>query len=166
VVSILNNQKKWLFWFIVGFLVLFFSSVLYYHHIQSPFEKMRQRAIQLVKEDGTITKVDKVSFSAYEKKHVIVFGRDEDNQKMIAWVTGKEVYVESLENGISKLRVKQIVKMLYPNAVILHVVPNIWRDEYVWEIMYKDTHASNALSYYRYYRFSDGKLLAYYALHR
>ena len=160
-----NRSRLWLY-IILGFIFVVLSAIAYYHHIQAPFERMRKEAIKLVRAESTIVEVSRVEFASFEKKHLIVFGQDEDNKKIIAWITGKEIYWDYESSGVSVSKVENIVRGLYPDVQFQHIVPNIWRDEYVWEVLYKESDAEGERSYYRYYRFTDGVLLAYYALHK
>jgi uncharacterized protein YpmB len=160
-----NRSRLWLY-VSIGLIVIVLSGILYYHHIQAPFEQMRVKAIKLARAESTIVKVNRVEFASYENKHLIVFGQDEDNKNIIAWITGNDIYWDYESSGVSVTKIENIVRGLYPNVQFKHIVPNIWRDEYVWEVLYKENNAEEGRSYYRYYRFSDGELLAYYALHK
>lgn len=160
-----NRSRLWLY-VVVGCIAIAIAGVAYYQHIQAPFEKMREKAIVLARAESAMVQVDRVEFSSFENKHIIVYGQDEDNKKIIAWISGKEIYWDYESNGVSVNQIKNIVRGLYPNVQFQHIVPNIWRDEYVWEVLYKESSAEGERSYYRYYRFLDGKLLAYYALHK
>jgi uncharacterized protein YpmB len=160
-----NRSRLWLY-LIIGVIAIGLSGIAYFNHIQAPFKQMRDQAIKLTRAESTMVQVNHVEFSSFEKKHMIVYGQDEDNKKIIAWVTGKQIYWDYESSGISIEKIKNIVRGLYPNVQFQHIVPNIWRDEYVWEVLYKESSAQGERSYYRYYRFSDGSLLAYYALHK
>ncbi|HEX7057065.1 MAG TPA: DUF5590 domain-containing protein [Bacilli bacterium] len=106
-----------------------------------------------------LQKVDDTDWFNGDKSYTIIFGRDADNRRIIAWVSDTDVHMEYADEGISRKQAENLVKAETPKAVIIRAVPGVLNDTYVWEVYYKANIEGATKYFYAYYRFADGKRL-------
>jgi uncharacterized protein YpmB len=160
-----NSRKKWTRTFLIVIFFAILTSLIYINHIEAPLDLAKHRAIRLAKKKEDLVNVQRVVFSAYEKKHTIIFGQDSYGKDEVIWVTGKKVHAEYTELNTTEKYIRNKLLKTYPKAQITRVVPVIWRDIYAWEVYFQAQPGEHVRKQYNYYQFSDGKLLASYLLH-
>ncbi|MDF2724335.1 MAG: hypothetical protein K0Q59_4010 [Paenibacillus sp.] len=131
--------------------------VFFYRSIHGEQWAIRDAAIQTVTSQTYMATVDRVEPFIGEKPYMIVFGKDPDGQKAIAWVDGSNARMKYESSGVSEDDVRQTVMALNPDNDIKRVLPGILNDTYVWEVLYnREEQDGSTRYYYGYYRFDNG----------
>ncbi|MCA1063153.1 DUF5590 domain-containing protein [Rossellomorea sp. AcN35-11] len=150
-------MKKWIT--IISLLTIVLgitASVILYQVSRNPLDIQAENAESRIKEETTIVEIEKTSFYNGSDSYVVVTGKNDQNEKVIAWVPKKngKIIEEKWADGISKDQAinklndeKQPKKLLSVRLGYESVGP-------VWEMTYLDQ--QDNLNYF-YLLFSTGE---------
>ncbi|MGE6752297.1 DUF5590 domain-containing protein [Rossellomorea sp. NPDC071047] len=150
-------MKKWISIIALLFIVLgITASVVLYQVSRNPLDNQAEKALNRVKSETAIVEVENTSFYNGSKSYVVVTGKDDQNEKLVAWVPNKKgkIIEKKWADGISKEQAinklndeKQPKELLSVRLGYESVGP-------VWEITYLDQ--QDNLNYF-YLLFSTGE---------
>ncbi|MGM0751228.1 MAG: DUF5590 domain-containing protein [Bacillota bacterium] len=150
-------MKKWIKIIALLFIVLgITASIVLYQVSRNPLNNQAEKALDRVKTETAIVDVESTSFYNGSKSYVVVTGKDDQNEKLVAWVPNKkgEIIEKKWADGISKEEAinklndeKQPKELLSVRLGYESVGP-------VWEITYLDQ--QDNLNYF-YLLFSTGE---------
>ncbi|NNU90470.1 copper amine oxidase [Anoxybacillus sp. CHMUD] len=148
---------------LIAFVCLLFTALfLYidaYSDAVSSKNESEQRAMKQAEKQGIIH-IDDVYTYRGSDVYVIVIGKNDEGEQMIAWVTekGKIVDVRKASEGITKQQAQSSIKTYHPKEVV-SVKLGMEKGIPLWEITYIDER--DRYSFY-YVRFEDGAFLKRY----
>ncbi|KFZ41876.1 copper amine oxidase [Anoxybacillus flavithermus] len=153
------NVKKIVIAFVC---VLFAALALYidaYSDAISSKNESEQRAMKQAEKKGIIHITDVYTYRGSDV-YIIVIGKNDKDEQMIAWVTekGRVVDVRKASEGITKQQAQSSVKPYHPREVV-SVKLGMEKGVPLWEITYIDER--DRYSFY-YVRFEDGTFLKRY----
>lgn len=150
-------MKKWITIISLLFIVLgIAATVVLYQVPRNPLDNQAEKALNRVKNETAIVEVENTSFYNGSKSYVVVTGKDDQNEKLVAWVPNKKgkIIEKKWADGISKEQAinklndeKQPKELLSVRLGYESVGP-------VWEITYLDQ--QDNLNYF-YLLFSTGE---------
>lgn len=145
----------------IVFLAAVVGCLQYYRFIQKPVWAEQSAARQIALQETAMVQADKAAVFHGENVYRIVFGKDAEARRMIVWVgeDAETVHAAYEDEGISSRQVIEVWRARYPKAKLLHAVPGVYHDRYVWEIFYRMKEDQGMRYYYDYYLFEDGEKL-------
>lgn len=165
VYSRMSRPKKFLWISITVFVVVIIGLAFFYASVQKDYFADRDKASQIAKEQLGLRTVTRVESSYGDEAYHIVFGTDNSDRPIVAWVSDTIFFSEFAEGAIQEAEVRAKVLQLEPSAKFLRVIPNRVQNVNVWEAYYKKVDENGDPSYYyTYYRFSDGEYIDTYKL--
>ncbi|CAM2796376.1 DUF5590 domain-containing protein [Paenibacillus sediminis] len=149
----MKNNRKWIWLAVVILLLALFGIYRYYIYTQQDEWNKEDAAIIRAKKETQLVSVTKTQKSVWDDVYYIIYGKNAAGQNMIVWVSSTQVHAELQQNGVSAKDIKAKVYNELPGIRIVHLIPSVFEQQYVWEVFYKDDDHYN----YRFYRFSDGQ---------
>lgn len=154
-------MKKWLL--ILGLSIIFLSLFIIstYQSAISPLTKKKNHAEDLVVNQGYMKKVTGSDYFNGKENAVVIYGIDDSDDKVIAWVQDGNVIVRKKSEGLTKSDiVKQVVNEKHPKEI--HKVKlGIENKIPLWEVVYID---QNGRYNFYYASFENGELLKRYSI--
>ncbi|MGG3913656.1 DUF5590 domain-containing protein [Rossellomorea vietnamensis] len=150
-------MKKWITIIVLLFLVIGISaSVLVYQLSRNPLDHQRDLALKRVEDETAIVKVEDTSFYNGSKSYVVVTGKNEQREKLVAWVPDKKgkIIEKKWANGITKDQAINKLNDEKKPKELLSVRLGYESVGPVWEMTYLDQ--QDNLNYY-YLLFSTGE---------
>ncbi|PFG05940.1 DUF5590 domain-containing protein [Bacillus sp. es.034] len=150
-------MKKWITIIVLLFLVIGISaSVLVYQLSRNPLDHQRDLALKRVEDETAIVKVEDTSFYNGSKSYVVITGKNEKREKLVAWVPDKKgkIIEKKWANGITKDQAINKLNDEKKPKELLSVRLGYESVGPVWEMTYLDQ--QDNLNYY-YLLFSTGE---------
>lgn len=150
-------MKKWITIILIAFVLIGGTSAfLIYKNSRSPLHKQSEAAIDRVKEETGITKIEDTSFYNGTKAYSVIIGKDDGGKKKVAWVPeGKGKIIErDWDGGISKEEAVNKLRSEIEPKELLSIRLGYESVGPVWEITYLDD--QEQLNYF-YMLFSNGE---------
>ncbi|TMU86787.1 peptidase [Bacillus sp. BHET2] len=150
-------MKKWLLIIALGFLVIGTGvSILLYQVSRNPLDRQAEKALSRVENETTIVEVQNTSFYNGSKSYVVVTGKNEQNEKMVAWVPNKngKIIEKKWADGLSKDQALNKLRDEKQPKEVLSLRLGYESVGPVWEITYLDN--QDNLNYF-YLLFSTGE---------
>ena len=160
----MKKKTKWILLTISGFLLILLAFQIYYSYVMADSWTEEKAAITAAQQHGGLMKTDRTYKSVWDKESIywVITGQDADNQEIMVWVKFSEenkpaggsetVHSEPISGGLSEAQMRTQIKTDLPGAEIERLVPGMYENEYVWQLLY---HLNNETKY-RFYRFQDG----------
>jgi uncharacterized protein YpmB len=158
--------RHWI-WF-ACFVILFAAAACFFAYttVQRPLWNQESRAVRAALRETPMEHAERTALSHGERAFVIVYGLDEEEKSLIAWVGEEGVeHFAYPEEATSEEEIAERWRAAHPEARLIRIVPGMLRGEYVWEVYYdQKEEPKGSRKYYDYYRFEDGDLLTTYTL--
>ena len=153
-------------WIFAGFLLLLalaVSAVLFIRSEDAGYRRDENRAIQLAKNQGGLTEVERAELYTWNETLWIVIGKDANNESWIIWERNDGLVKKKLSEGFSESRIRERFASERPSADPIRVLPGWFSGQPVWEIRYYKTRSTRQQGI-DFYSFQDGTLLQTYDL--
>lgn len=161
----------------VGVSLMFVLILLFFYYttIQRPLWDQRKQAIRDSIEQTPLVHAESAELSHSELGHMIVYGVDENDEKLIVWTLADMTESDDIEHveqisyryiseGVTEEQIESIWTHEHPEARLIRITPSWYDDMHAWEVFYEQTVQDGTRAYYDYYRFDDGQLLTTYTL--
>jgi len=144
---------------IIFMLILIFMSVnsIYKSVFNEQWDK-HSEVISVAMAQTELVKATNVESFSFEDYFMVVYGEDSEQRNMIVWVGEDEIHSEYAEDGYNRNLLRLKMREIYSDIQIIKMTPGKYKDDWVWEVLYRQS-PSDRHTYYDYYRFSDGELL-------
>lgn len=157
-------MKKWLL-IAAAILVIAVGSLLWlYQQIRGDYEELHREARQRAINETALARIDKTDIFAGAATYSILYGTNEEGQRMIVWVSADDIHEELADNGVTAEQITALAQERHGQIRTVRLTPGKWRDTYVWELFYTQVQDGKEHYYYDYYRFADGQWLDTYRL--
>jgi uncharacterized protein YpmB len=147
---------------IIGTLIFVLSH--FYLNVQGKHWDEKTKAVETAFQQSILAKATKVESSYGDDSYQIIYGEDKIGQKVIVWVSDKEVHSEMTAEGFTEEQVRDALSKKGPGLEVLRVIPGKIEGKYVWEVFYKKKDVSGERYFYDYYNFHDGTYIDTYRL--
>jgi uncharacterized protein YpmB len=149
-------RNKWIW---VGLFVVVTSIILisrFYITVQQKHWQEQAATAAEARTRAHVTNVTDVEPFYGDIPMSIIFGDNEQGQKVIVWMSENDVHTELADTGLNKEQALALFQQRQPGAKPLRIMPGKIQDQYVWEVFYKKTGSKGTQYFYDYYRFKDG----------
>ena len=143
---------------IVGLLlmVLIGFAAWFYQNIQRDFYAGHDDAIEVALSSSSLMRADHVEYYAGDEPVRIVFGVNEQHEKLIVWVGPEAVYEEKAADGADREQIRSLVAERHGEVEWIRLIPGIYKGAYVWEAFFTIAEQGGERYCYDYYLFRDG----------
>jgi uncharacterized protein YpmB len=148
--------------FVLVALIFVFSR--FYMNVQNEHWNEKTQAVETAYEKSILTKATNVESFYGDDPVQIVFGEDKIGQKVIVWVSDKNVHTEMASEAFTEEQVRETMRKKDPSLELLRVMPGLIESKYVWEVFYKKKDNTGTRYFYDYYTFQDGTYIDTYRL--
>jgi uncharacterized protein YpmB len=148
--------------FIIGTLIFVLSR--FYLNVQGEHWNENTKAVETAFERTILAKATTVESFYGDEPYQVIFGEDKIGQKVIVWVSNKEVHTEMSADGFTEQQVREVMSKKGPENEILRIMPGKMQNKYVWEVFYKKNDPTGMRYFYDYYNFQDGTYIDTYRL--
>ncbi len=150
-------MKKWISIIVLVLLVIgTAASILLYQASRNPLDLQAEKAVSRVENETAIVEVENTSFYNGSKSYVVVTGKNEQDEKMVAWVPNEKgkIIEKKWADGLSKDQALNKLRDEKQPKEVLSVRLGYESVGPVWEITYLDN--QDNLNYF-YLLFSTGE---------
>ncbi|WP_144933281.1 DUF5590 domain-containing protein [Paenibacillus sp. 32O-W] len=159
------RYKKRIVWgSIAAVALLVFIAFRFYDAVRADLRLEKEQAVKTVLQETRIEQVDAVRPFVGDKPYMVVYGKSDRDEEMIAWVHEDGVDVKLAREGVSSETIREKMLAKNPEMDIVHINAGKMQDVFVWEVFYKQKEEAGERYYYDYYRFSDGSHLDTYRM--
>ena len=157
-------MKKWIFT-IVGFILVVGLGVVlsFIFHLNGVGEDVRTQGEELARSRTPITQVESVDIYYGKEQCIVVQGKDNKGNPLMAWFVANTSEVDDAKKLVSQKSVVDTLKSNNPGMNILHVTPGKEGTQKFWEVVFLD--ANGKYNYY-YVDMYTGKLFRTYGLEK
>lgn len=157
-------MKKWIF-IIVGLILVLGLGVVFsfIFHLNGVGQDVRTQGEQLAHSRTPITQVESVDVYYGKEECIVVQGKDNNGQSLMAWFVANTSEVDHVEKLVTQKSVVDTLKSSNPGMKILHITPGKEGTQKFWEVVFLD--ADGKYNYY-YVDMYTGKLFRTYGLEK
>ncbi|ERI08316.1 DUF5590 domain-containing protein [Aneurinibacillus aneurinilyticus] len=153
-------KKSWLYGVLALVMLVLCSVLAVYLHLQGQQRAIKEKGSELAL---TRTQMNEVTFvnTYYGKQdYIVVEGKTESGEKLVAWFHGDQGEVEKMSRLIPKENVLKALNKDHPNMQLSHIIPAKQDNKKVWEVLFTEGNDF----YYYYIDMYNGKLMKRYKL--
>lgn len=154
-------MKKWLIILGLGIIFILLFIISTYQSSISPLTKEKKLAEELAISEGYLKNVATSDYYHGKEDAIVLIGKDDINEEMIAWVQDEDIIVRKKSEGLTKTEViDKVISERNPKEI--HKVKlGIENKIPLWEVVYIDN--QGRFNYY-YAAFENGELLKRYSI--
>ena len=169
----IQSRKKRQMWLRIIILVLLMIGIVIllgyrlYVQVQTPYWNELLNARTKAINQFQLAEIQEVSKFVSDQTYYIIFGTDDQNQQVVAWIWDEGQHLIAMDEALTKAEIKEIAMKEDQQKNILRIIPGKIREDYVWEVFYQLPDSDGVKRhYYDFYRFTDGKKIDTYTLAR
>jgi uncharacterized protein YpmB len=164
-----KRRRMWIRIIIITLLIVSLIILLGYRlfmQVQTPYWNELSSAKTKASKLFQLTEIQEASKFVSDQTYYIIFGTNDQNQRVAAWLWQDGQHLISMDQALSKAEIKEIA-LKEQQKNILRIIPGKINDEYVWEVFYHLPDPDGfERHYYDFYRFTDGAKIDTYTLAR
>lgn len=153
-------KKSWLYGILALVMLVLCSALAMYLHVQGQQQAIKEKGSELAL---TRTQMNEVTFvdTYYGKQdYIVVEGKTESGEKLIAWFHGDQGEVEKMSRLVPKENVLKALGKDHPSMQLIHIIPAKQDNKKVWEVLFTE----GDIFHYYYIDMYNGKLMKAYKL--
>ncbi|KRM72676.1 hypothetical protein FC34_GL000386 [Lacticaseibacillus brantae DSM 23927] len=122
-------------------MVAIVSLGLWYHHIQSPLNTIRNQAEQIAKDRGKLTTIDDFYWYKHGQSYLAVSGQTAQQKSILVLIRQKDGQVTLLnqKSGISAATAQAQAKSAFKPRKVLDVALGKRKSQVVWDVSFIDS---------------------------
>ncbi|GED12813.1 cell wall elongation regulator TseB-like domain-containing protein [Aneurinibacillus migulanus] len=153
-------KKSWLYGILALVMLVLCSALAMYLHVQGQQQAIKEKGSELAL---TRTQMNEVTFvdTYYGKQdYIVVEGKTESGEKLVAWFHGDQGEVEKMSRLVPKENVLKALGKDHPSMQLIHIIPAKQDNKKVWEVLFTE----GDIFHYYYIDMYNGKLMKAYKL--
>ncbi|AMA73533.1 DUF5590 domain-containing protein [Aneurinibacillus thermoaerophilus] len=152
-------KKFWLYGLFVLLVAALCVATFIYLHLRGQQHAIIERGTELALTRTQINEVTSVDVYYGTEDYIVVRGKTQTGEKLVAWFQGEQGEVEKMSRLIPEENVIEALTKQYPNFQLIHIIPAKQGKQKMWEVLFED--GDNSLNYY-YIDMYTGKFLKVY----
>lgn len=158
----MRMRKSWVYGALALLFVVLCSALALYLHLRGQQRAIEEQGKALALSRTQITEVTSVGTYYGKQDYIVIEGKTEDGEKLVAWFHGEQGEVEKMSRLIPKENVLEALAKDHPGMQLIHIIPAKQDNSKVWEVLF----AEGDYFHYYYIDMYNGKFLKSYQLQK